>query len=86
MREKCEFQKDIDEISTYENSPATADQKNGKTKWGEEEKSSNNSDIEPGAGKVGGAEGEDGGDEGDGGHPDRAGGAQVADVLLPQGG
>ena len=33
-----------------------------------------------------GAEGDDGGDEGHGWHPDRDGGAQVADVLLAQGG
>ena len=37
-------------------------EKNGKTERGEEEKSSSDSDVEPGAGKVRSAEGEDGGD------------------------
>ena len=66
--------------------PTTPQQKYGKTKRGEEEKTSSNSDVEPGAGKMRGAEGDDGGDEGHGWHPDRDGGAQVADVLLAQGG
>ena len=35
---------------------------------------------------MGRAEGEDGGDERDRRHPNRAGRAQIADILLPQGG
>ena len=70
----------------HQSSPATAEQENGKTKGGKEQKTAGNSDVEPGAGKVGGAEGEDGGDERHRRHPDWVGRSQVTDILLPQAG